>query len=68
MLIMLHLVQNKFLEINLQFFDLDPSESMFMSFQGMSQSIDLESSYTSSRPDTASISSKIDFSFHIFSN
>ncbi len=36
---------------------LDPSESMFRSVKGMSQSIDLESSYTSSRPDSASISS-----------
>ena len=36
---------------------LDPSESMFRSVKGMSQSVDLESSYTSSRPDTASISS-----------
>jgi hypothetical protein len=38
-------------------FLLDPSESMFRSVKGMSQSIDLESSYTSSRPDSASTSS-----------
>jgi hypothetical protein len=38
---------------------LDPSESMFRSVKGMSQSIDLESSYTSSRPDSASTSSRI---------
>ncbi|CAF3761845.1 unnamed protein product [Rotaria sordida] len=35
----------------------DPSESMFCSVEGMSTSIDLVSSYTSSRPDSASISS-----------
>ncbi|CAF1606489.1 unnamed protein product, partial [Adineta ricciae] len=35
----------------------DPSDSMFCSVKGMSTSIDLESSYTSSRPDSASISS-----------
>jgi hypothetical protein len=36
----------------------EPSESMFCSVKGMSTSIDLESSYTSSRPDSASISSR----------
>ncbi|CAF0936928.1 unnamed protein product [Adineta steineri] len=35
----------------------DPSESMFCSVKGMSTSIDLESSYTSSHPDSASTSS-----------
>ena len=38
---------------------LDPSDSMFCSVKGMSTSIDLESSYTSSRPDSSSMSSKI---------
>ena len=38
---------------------LDPSESMFRSIRGMSQSIDLQSSYSSSsRLDTVSLSSK----------
>ena len=37
----------------------EPSESMFCSVKGgMSTSIDLESSYTSSRPDTTSLSSR----------
>jgi hypothetical protein len=35
---------------------------MFCSVKGMSTSIDLESSYTSSRPDSASTSSRIFFS------
>lgn len=38
--------------------DLDPSESMFCSIEGMSTSVDLTSSYTSSRPDSASTTSK----------
>ncbi|CAF3441805.1 unnamed protein product [Rotaria sp. Silwood1] len=46
---------------NYQYSDLDntsdPTESMFCSVEGMSTSIDLVSSYTSSRPDSASISS-----------
>ncbi len=44
---------------------LDPSESMFCSVKGMSQSIDLETSYTSSRPDSASISSRISSFLHL---
>jgi hypothetical protein len=45
------------------FFFVDPTESMFCSVKGMSTSIDLESSYTSSRPDSASTSSRILFVF-----
>ena len=37
---------------------LDATESMFCSVKGMSASIDLESSYTSSQPDSTSASSK----------
>ena len=50
----------------------DPSDSMFCSVKGMSTSIDLESSYTSSRPDSASTSSKrnsyrsLEFIFRFF--
>lgn len=68
MLIMLQLVKFFSFENHVQYRNgyLDPSESMFMSIPGLSQSIDLESSYTSSRPDSASISSNKNAAFAFF--
>ncbi|CAF4183246.1 unnamed protein product, partial [Rotaria sp. Silwood2] len=56
-----HLTTQQYDNDNYHYSDLDntadPSESMFCSVEGMTTSIDLVSSYTSSRPDSASISS-----------
>lgn len=55
--------QWKFCKSETIFLYLDPSESMFRSVKGMNQSIDLQSSYSSSRLDTASLSSMKFFFF-----